>query len=147
MTIFKRLEKWKNELSICIRCGYCYELCPLYKGTNWEADTPRGKLLLLYGILTDEIELTPEIAENIKYSIKFVVSIRNIEEKEPKINARRKVVHDTKINLNSRPGFESIFPKLNLYTKEATPHVIRASNVKIYPINSDIILKLLIMLF
>jgi len=53
---FKRLEKWKGDLNICIRCGYCYEQCHLYKVTNWETDTPRSKLILLYGLLQDEIE-------------------------------------------------------------------------------------------
>jgi ferredoxin len=62
---FKRLKKWENELNICIRCGYCYELCHLYKLFSWETDTPRGKLLLAYGLLTGEIEPSPYIAEKI----------------------------------------------------------------------------------
>jgi coenzyme F420-reducing hydrogenase delta subunit/formate hydrogenlyase subunit 6/NADH:ubiquinone oxidoreductase subunit I len=62
---FKRLKKWENELSKCIRCGYCYELCPLYKTFNWESDTPRGKLVLLYGLISGEIKPTQEIAEKI----------------------------------------------------------------------------------
>lgn len=62
---FERLRKWENELNICIRCGYCYELCHLFKSSHWEADTPRGQLLLAYGLLTDEIEPSPYIAEKI----------------------------------------------------------------------------------
>lgn len=62
---FKRSKKWENELNKCIRCGYCYELCPLYKTFNWESDTPRGKLLLIYGMITGEVEPTQEIAEKI----------------------------------------------------------------------------------
>lgn len=60
---FKRLKKWENELNKCIRCGYCYELCPLYKTFNWESNTPRGKLLLLHGLISGKIELTQEIVE------------------------------------------------------------------------------------
>lgn len=62
---FNRLKKWENDLNICIRCGYCYEFCPLFKLFNWESDTPRGKLLLLYGLLTGEIKPSSYIAEKI----------------------------------------------------------------------------------
>jgi coenzyme F420-reducing hydrogenase delta subunit/ferredoxin len=62
---FKRLKKWENELNKCIRCGYCYELCPLYKTFNWESNTPRGKLILLYGLISGKIKPTRDIAEKI----------------------------------------------------------------------------------
>lgn len=62
---FKRSKKWEKELNKCIRCGYCYELCPLFKSFNWESDTPRGKLLLLYGLITGEIKPSQEIVEKI----------------------------------------------------------------------------------
>lgn len=62
---FKRLKKWENELNICIRCGYCYEQCHLFKQYNWETDTPRGKLLLIYAMITGVIEPSKYIAEKI----------------------------------------------------------------------------------
>jgi len=64
-TEFMLLKKWENELDKCIRCGYCYELCPLYKTFNWESNTPRGKLVILHGLITDKIKLNQEIAEKI----------------------------------------------------------------------------------
>lgn len=62
---FKRLEKWRDDLNICIRCGYCYEQCHLYKVTSWETDTPRSKLILLYGMINGEIEPSEYIANKI----------------------------------------------------------------------------------
>jgi coenzyme F420-reducing hydrogenase delta subunit/formate hydrogenlyase subunit 6/NADH:ubiquinone oxidoreductase subunit I len=62
---FKRTKKWESELNKCIRCGYCYELCPLFKSNNWESDTPRGKLLLIYGMITGEVKPTKEIVDKI----------------------------------------------------------------------------------
>ncbi len=62
---FKRLKAWRTELNICIRCGYCYELCHLFKSSFWEIDTPRAKLILLFRLLNGEMECTPEIADKI----------------------------------------------------------------------------------
>ena len=62
---FKRTKKYNQELNKCIRCGYCYELCPLFKSYNWESDTPRGKLLLIYGMINSEIKPTQEIVDKI----------------------------------------------------------------------------------
>jgi coenzyme F420-reducing hydrogenase delta subunit/heterodisulfide reductase subunit C len=63
MTAFKRLEKWADKLDTCIRCGYCFEHCPIYKSTGWETDAPRAKLMLLNGLLHGGIEPSTYIAE------------------------------------------------------------------------------------
>ena len=62
---FKRSKKYQQEFNKCIRCGYCYELCPLFKSHNWESDTPRGKLILIYGMINGEIKPTQEIVDKI----------------------------------------------------------------------------------
>jgi coenzyme F420-reducing hydrogenase delta subunit/NAD-dependent dihydropyrimidine dehydrogenase PreA subunit len=62
---FKRSKKYQQEFNKCIRCGYCYELCPLFKTNNWESDTPRGKLILIYGMINGEIKPTQEIVDKI----------------------------------------------------------------------------------
>lgn len=63
--VLKRTKKWESELNKCIRCGYCYELCPLFKSYNWESDTPRGKLLLIYGMITGKIIPTQSLVNKI----------------------------------------------------------------------------------
>ena len=62
---FKRIKKWENELNICIRCGYCFEQCHLFKIKRWETDTPRGKLIMIYGLLHGLTEPSLYIAEKI----------------------------------------------------------------------------------
>jgi coenzyme F420-reducing hydrogenase delta subunit/formate hydrogenlyase subunit 6/NADH:ubiquinone oxidoreductase subunit I len=62
---FSRLRKWRNELNICIRCGYCYEHCPLFRTSDWEIDTPRGRLLLTYGLLTGDVKPSAYVAEKL----------------------------------------------------------------------------------
>lgn len=65
MTQLDKIEKWKSALNKCIRCGYCYEHCPIYKSTRWEVDSPRGKLILLYGLLSGEVEPSPYVANKL----------------------------------------------------------------------------------
>ena len=59
------LEKWKNYLNKCIRCGYCGEHCQIYKATRWDSHSPRGKLIMLYGLLSGEVEPSPYIASQL----------------------------------------------------------------------------------
>jgi len=65
MTQLAKLEKWKSTLNKCIRCGYCYEHCQIYKSSRWEIDSPRGKLILLYGLLSGEVEPSEYVANKL----------------------------------------------------------------------------------
>jgi ferredoxin len=62
---FKHLKKWQDKLHKCIRCGYCYENCHVFQVTGWETDTPRGKLVMLHGLMQGEIEPTDYLAEKV----------------------------------------------------------------------------------
>ncbi len=59
---FKRLLQYEDKLDHCIRCGYCYEHCPIYKHTRWETDAPRAKLALCYGMLVGDLPPSDYIA-------------------------------------------------------------------------------------
>jgi coenzyme F420-reducing hydrogenase delta subunit/ferredoxin len=59
---FLRLKQHEDQLDHCIRCGYCYEHCPIYKHTRWETDAPRGKLALCYGLLMGDLQPSDYIA-------------------------------------------------------------------------------------
>ncbi len=65
ITEFEKLKKWEKELHVCIRCGYCYEHCHFFKLSNWETDTPRGKLILIYELIKGKMKPTVNIAEKI----------------------------------------------------------------------------------
>lgn len=60
---FKNSEKWRHKLNVCIRCGYCYEHCHLFKVSGWETDATRGKLMMIFGMLEGQIEPSEFIAE------------------------------------------------------------------------------------
>ncbi|MFK5954336.1 MAG: hydrogenase iron-sulfur subunit [Desulfobacterium sp.] len=59
------LEKWKNDLDSCIRCGYCYEHCPVFKYDRWESDAPRAKMIMIFGLLSGQLEPSTYIADKI----------------------------------------------------------------------------------
>ncbi len=62
---FERLKKWQDKLHVCIRCGYCFEHCHIFKITGWESDSPRGKLIMLHGLMQEDIEPSEYLAEKI----------------------------------------------------------------------------------
>jgi len=48
--LFKDLE---DQLVVCMRCGMCQAVCPVFAETGREADVARGKLALLEGLLKE----------------------------------------------------------------------------------------------
>ncbi len=60
---FKNSEKWRCKLNACIRCGYCYENCHLFRVSGWETDTSRSKLVMLHGIMEGDLEPTEYAVE------------------------------------------------------------------------------------
>ncbi len=48
--LMKALE---DQLVICMRCGMCQAVCPLFEQTGREADVARGKLALLEGLIKE----------------------------------------------------------------------------------------------
>ena len=46
------VKELEDQLVICIRCGMCQSVCPLFEQTGKEADVARGKLALLNGLMT-----------------------------------------------------------------------------------------------
>ena len=59
------LEKWRNNMDSCIRCGYCYEHCPIFKYDRWESNTPRAKMIMLFGLLSGRLEPSTYIADKV----------------------------------------------------------------------------------
>jgi len=49
-TLMRELE---DQLVVCMRCGMCQAVCPLFMETGLEADVARGKLALLDGLLQE----------------------------------------------------------------------------------------------
>lgn len=51
--LMKQLE---DQLVVCMKCGMCQAVCPLYESTGVEADVARGKLALLDGLMKNRFD-------------------------------------------------------------------------------------------
>jgi len=59
------LKEWGDDLHRCIRCGYCFEGCPVYQELDWEVDGARGKVIIAYGLMAGDLEASDYIAQKL----------------------------------------------------------------------------------
>ena len=50
------MQDLEDQLVVCMRCGMCQAVCPLYGQTGRESDVARGKLALLDGLMKEMFE-------------------------------------------------------------------------------------------
>jgi glycolate oxidase len=63
--IIRALSSQNFKILNCIRCGFCIQSCPLYQSTQSQFYSPRGRMILINGLLKHEIELTQKVHESI----------------------------------------------------------------------------------
>ncbi len=59
------LEKFRDQIQRCSRCGFCQAHCPVYGGTRRPALNARGKMLLLKEVLEGRLEMDEELVESL----------------------------------------------------------------------------------
>ena len=60
------LIEYLDKMYYCMRCGFCRATCPTLAQKNMaESFSPRGRILLMRGLLTGELKASPELAEKI----------------------------------------------------------------------------------
>ena len=52
----RMMKALEDQLVVCMKCGMCQAVCPLFAETGREADVARGKLALLDGLMQQMFE-------------------------------------------------------------------------------------------
>jgi glycolate dehydrogenase iron-sulfur subunit len=49
------------EADLCVKCGLCLPHCPTYLDSRQEGDSPRGRIALMQGLATGQLQMTPRL--------------------------------------------------------------------------------------
>lgn len=65
MTMYDSLDSVKAELSKCMKCGNCQEVCPIYLEEKKEGTVARGKIKLVEAVLNGDLDYTEGLADKL----------------------------------------------------------------------------------
>ena len=63
MTNLKYLDKYKEDVSRCVRCGGCQATCPTYAYSGDESMVARGRMALVEAVIDKRLDLTKGFAK------------------------------------------------------------------------------------
>jgi glycolate oxidase len=59
------LQQYLKEILTCTTCGQCRAVCPVFGVTGWESANARGKVLIAYGLLKDELKIDESVVKRL----------------------------------------------------------------------------------
>ncbi len=52
-----------SGIDACVHCGFCLQACPTYLALEDENDSPRGRIVLMRGLLDGDVQLTDPVVQ------------------------------------------------------------------------------------
>jgi glycolate oxidase iron-sulfur subunit len=74
---FEQLGRFQDDLDRCTKCGYCMSYCPVYREERIESSVARGKIMLIRALLSGELKLTEEMAEQLNKCTLCMTCVEN----------------------------------------------------------------------
>jgi glycolate oxidase iron-sulfur subunit len=62
---FAQIDRFKEDLDRCTKCGFCISSCPVYREERIESSVARGKIMLIRALLDGDLTLSDEMAEQL----------------------------------------------------------------------------------
>ena len=51
--------------ALCVKCGKCLSVCPTYQTSLNEAESPRGRISLMQGLISQQLSLSPKLKQHL----------------------------------------------------------------------------------
>jgi len=62
---FQEINRFRSDLDVCMKCGFCEFWCPIYQEERTEAACARGKNMLIRSVLEGQLDFTEEFAKKL----------------------------------------------------------------------------------
>jgi glycolate oxidase iron-sulfur subunit len=62
---YTQLNKFKDDLDKCTKCGFCMSYCPVYREEKTESSVARGKIMLVRSLLNGDLTVTDKMADKL----------------------------------------------------------------------------------
>ncbi len=59
----RHLNDVKQEMMTCTYCGFCKSVCPVFEGVGWDPGVARGRIILSYGLMKNDIPADESVIE------------------------------------------------------------------------------------
>jgi glycolate oxidase iron-sulfur subunit len=118
-TDYAQIERFREDLEKCTKCGFCMSACPVYKEEKVESSVARGKIMLIRALLSGELKPTAEMASQLNKCTLCLACAQNCPagtEVPSVITAARadKVRHQG-LSLPSRLVYRWLLPRRRLF--------------------------------
>lgn len=127
-------KRFRDQILLCSRCGFCQAVCPVYGSTLRPALNARGKMLLLKEVMDGKIDLGDELIETL-FQCTTCASCHENCPSEVKVPEIIKQVRKDMVNIGScHPAFKGMNEVLqrhtNIYAEDEPEDFERARNKK-----------------